>query len=108
MRVWRLKPSGPKTLNASAAALAGGSSGVVARRLLDRQGALHARGAMLVDAAIEGVLARVEVLRERGAALGDGLAAPELVAVGTLQAHVVGHRGGVIEVDRHLPGAVRG
>ena len=71
--------------------------------LLYGQGALHTGGRVSVDAAEEGVLARLQVLGQRGVALTDRLAAADLLAARAADADGVRNRGRIREVDRHRP-----
>src|SRR5437867_2050023 len=71
--------------------------------LLDCEGALHALGAMRIDAAVIRVGAGLEILGQARGAARDLAGATDLVAARVLDAEVVGDRGVVGEVERVAP-----
>src|SRR6266511_4764084 len=72
--------------------------------LLDDELALHARCAVSVDGAVEGVLPWLKIERHAGARARD-LVGSLAVDAGSLQLDVVEERGVVREVDRHVSGS---
>src|SRR6266545_1512569 len=72
--------------------------------LLDDELALHARCAVSVDRAVEGVLPWLKIERDTGARAGD-LVGSLAVDAGSLQLDVVEERGVVREVNRHVSGS---
>src|SRR6266511_1330802 len=72
--------------------------------LLDDELAPHARCAVSVDGAVEGVLPWLKIERHAGARARD-LVGSLAVDAGSLQLDVVEERGVVREVDRHVSGS---
>src|SRR6266508_309740 len=71
--------------------------------LLDDELALHTRCAVSVDRAVERVLPWLKIERDTGARARDRVGSLAVDA-GSLQLDVVGKRGVVREVDRHVSG----